>query len=407
MGAFILAVISTALLFGVGYFVFLEMVKKNFIFTKIPEGYIGIVLEWGKFKKFLEPGIRLIGFPGIHTLYSRTMRFYKTVVLPDGNIIAKAYDEEGVSLFKTTQYPYGLPFIAQEDCLSLPLSGTATVNGVIHDYRLAFFEVSDWYAEVNSLVMRVLREGVLANVSFDGSVSPVAISTGQKTNFKATTTSMLWDALNQPNFIDGLSVVEYAIKRIGFTILSVDIPAIDPPEGWRETTLAPYAARKKKEAAIEEAQASAAAFDDTNQALVLWKKQHPNASADEIMEKQKELEYRAMLKSPSYNKQDVTIMGLENASTAVIGGGGQGAGAGILVGNQGGSKQGGNSGGKNHGGGQKGGSSGSSGGGKGSGGKSGSSGTNFAKGDLEPQRSDYADQASFEADHDAWKQAQI
>jgi regulator of protease activity HflC (stomatin/prohibitin superfamily) len=399
-------IVVLALVVG-GYYGFLGMVNQNILFTRVPEGYIAIVLRWGKFYDILGPGLHLIGIPGIHTLYSRTMRFYKTVVLPDGNIIAKAYDEEGVSLFKTTQYPYGLPFIAQEDCLSLPLSGTATVNGVIHDYRLAFFEVSDWYAEVNSLVMRVLREGVLANVSFDGSVSPVAIGTGQKTNFKATTTSMLWDALNQPNFIDGLSVVEYAIQRIGFTILSVDIPAIDPPEGWRETTLAPYAARKKKEAAIEEAKASAAAFDDTNQALALWKKEHPNASSDEIMEKQKELEYRAMLKSPSYNKQDVTIRGLENASTAVIGGGGQGAGGtGILVGNQGGGKQGGNSGGKNQGGG-KGGNSGGSGGGKGPGGKSGSSGTTFAKGDLEPQRSDYADQASFEADHDAWKQAQI
>jgi hypothetical protein len=90
------------------------------------------------------------------------------------------------------------------------------------------------------------------------------------------------------------------------------------------------AAEERIALAGKEAQASAALFDDTNQALKAWLADNPKATPQRIKEKQEELRQRALAKTPGYRQTHVK--GLERATTVVIGGDG----AGLLVGGGGG-----------------------------------------------------------------------
>lgn len=350
-------IVVLALVIG-GYYVFLEMLKRDFIFTEVRSGWQKIVLSQGRYKRKLDPGWRLIGMPGVHKLEKRKLTFYKTVILPDGNFKAEYHDDNNTYGYKTTPYPYALPFIDVEDSNNLNLSGIIRFRGIVRGYDLALYGDGDFYATASSKIFSVFQEKVMPEISY----AKERASGGENVKdseekARQLISQFLWEALNKKTG-DKPSILENLRDTVGFEILEIDIPALDPPEGWRERTLAPFEAKLEKEAAIHKAEASAAAFDDTNQALALWKTKHPNASPDEIKEKQKELRDRAVLKSSQYHQEDVRISGVEGASTVIVGGGGQGAGGtGILVGNQGGSQKGGNSGGKGQGGG-KGGNSG-------------------------------------------------
>jgi len=122
------------------------------------------------------------------------------------------------------------------------------------------------------------------------------------------------------------SVVEKLFEDYGILIHSVDLRSINPPEGWRDTTLAPYKASREQDAAVHQAKTSAILFDDTNQALKTWLRQQKAAGhkpdKDEIKAKQQELHERALAKTGGY--QQTHVKGLENAGTVVIGGGGTG-----------------------------------------------------------------------------------
>jgi len=316
-----------------GYYLFLKMVKANLVFAEVPKGFVRIILLWGNYHREIGPGLHFIGIPGAFKLYSRKMIFFKTVATANGDFVAEPHQDEDVSSFKTTRYPYCLPFIDVEDKEGLNLSGVLTVHGTIENYHTAFFEVSDWYAEVNSRVMTVWRDQVLPKMSYDEDI--VDHESGDR-----AISERLWEQLTRGSD----SVVDKLLNEVGFRIHSVDLPAIDPPEGWRATTLAPYKAKKEREAAVEQAKASAALMDDTRQALALWLKEQGDAVAagtrspvttEEIQVKQRELRDRALAKTAGY--QQVDIRGVEGAGTIVIGGG---AGAGVLVGDKGEGKKG-------------------------------------------------------------------
>lgn len=327
-----------------GYYIFLQLVKNNIFWGKVESGWCRIVLKWGEYVKTIGPGIHWIGIPGISSLYSRKMAFLKGVIKEDGTVTVEAHKDENITSFKTTKYPYALPFKDEEDHHGLPLSGVVVVDGRMAEvdghadaYKM-FFVASDWYATISLLVLSCLRN-IITEISFE------EITGRRDTGPNATTVAikvarpiisqLLWQKMNDPREGDKRSVIAELLEIYGMDIDSVELASIDPPPDWRPITLAPYKAEKEKEAAKHQAETSAILLNDTNQALEAWKKTHANASLGEVIEKQRELADRAYLKAGG---QRLAIHGLENATTAVVGGGG--AGAGILVGGNSGNKPG-------------------------------------------------------------------
>jgi len=319
----------------VGYYMVFALAKANILWTVVEQGWCRIILRYGRYRKTVGPGLRWVGLPGINTLYGRTMKFLKSVTDASGNAKAEPHDDKDIRSFKLTRYPYGLPFNDEEDSHGLNLSGLLAVFAVIEDYRQAFFGVSDWYAEMNTRILSCWRE-LLVNFSYDEDI--VGRNTKEE-QARRTVSQLLWEALNSSPDEDRPSILDDLRRYAGIRVEAVQLVSIDPPEGWRATTLAPYKASREAAAAVEQAKASATLFDDTNQALQKWLESHPQATPSQIAEKQRELRERALAKTSGY--QQVDIRGLENASTAVVGGGG----AGMLVGGQGGGRGQGNRGG--------------------------------------------------------------
>lgn len=336
--------VAIGLVYLAGYYTVYGLVKNNVFGTEVEQGWCKIILRRGKFYKIVGPGWHWVGLPGIFTLYRKTMRFMKSVTDEKGKPQAephptpeeKEQGKEDTSSFKTTEYPYACPFVDEEDSHGLPLSGILAVDAILENYEKAFFKVSDWYAKMNTSILSKNR-GLIAQISYDDDI--VGRDTPEE-QAKESFSKRLWEALNQRK--DGKpSVIEDLRNNAGIRVLSVELRSIDPPPDWRATTLEPYKAQRQRDAAKYQAETSAVLFDDTNQALKAWMEGqraagHEPTSA-EIKAKQTELHERALAKMPGW--QQVHVKGLENATTAVVGGGGN---AGVFVGgNKGGKGQGG------------------------------------------------------------------
>jgi hypothetical protein len=122
--------------------------------------------------------------------------------------------------------------------------------------------------------------------------------------------------------------------------LDVSIEAVEVEKSFRAKLQGVVTAPMDVKIARHQAKASAALFDDTNQALKAYLEEQcaagNNPTKDEIKAKQAEFEARAKLKAPGY--QELHIKGLENATTAVVGGGGGSTGILVGGGNPGGKK---------------------------------------------------------------------
>ncbi len=341
------AILGVSLMLGLpGYYVFLKMVDANIFWTRVEQGWRRIILKWGKHHKTIGPGLHLIGIPGMHTLYKRTMTFFKSTTSQEGKPQAEPHKDPDISQFKTTDYPYAFPYKDEEDSKGLHMYGIMAVMAVIVNYWKAFFRASDWYAIMNTLIMPCFRQA-LSTVSYTqiiGGKEGKAKKKAEK-ELKKTISQRLWKAMNEPGEDENgqplPSVVEKLHKLYGIKVKSVELRSIDPPPDWRDITLAPFKAQKEKEAAAHQAETSAILFDDTNQALQAWLKCQRDAgfkpTRAEIAAKQEELRARALAKTGSYHH----FHGLEGATTAVIGG----ANAGIMIGSQGGKGNSGNPGG--------------------------------------------------------------
>lgn len=313
-------------LYLLGYYILLALAKNDILWTIVEQGWCKIILKMGEYRETISPGLQWIGLPGINYLYKRKMVFFKSVTDKDGKPQAEPHEDNDISSFKTTRYPYALPFKDEEDSHGLHLSGILAAFAVIENYEKAFFVVSDWYSEMNTRILACHRK-VIAQVSYDDDI--VGRDTEEE-QAKKTIGERLWGELNHSEN-GSFSIIGKLLEECGIRVESVELRSIDPPDDWRATTLAPYKAQREKDAAKHQAEASAALFDDTNQALKAWLEGQRAAGHDptqaQIEAKQEELRQRALAKTAGY--QQVHIKGLENASTAVVGGGG---GAGVLLG---------------------------------------------------------------------------
>ena len=317
-----------------GFYAVWLMAKANVLWTVVESGWCRIILKWGEYQRTVGPGLRWVGLPGICSLYSRRMKFLKSITDRNGKAVAEVHDDRNITSFKTTRYPYALPFIEEEDCHALPLSGLLSVFATVEDYNKAFFTKSDWYSEMNNRILKVWRE-LLVTIAYDDDI--VGRSTPQAQARKRVG-ERLWEALTETPSTGGLSVIDQLFEDVGVQVHEVGLVSVDPPEGWRATTLAPYKAEREQEAAKHTAATSAIQFGDTELALTAWIQSQTSLghkpTRPEIAAKQRELRERALAKTPGYQQLD--IRGLENATTAMVGGGG----AGMLMGGggQGGGK---------------------------------------------------------------------
>ena len=239
--------LSASLVVGVflaGYYVFLKMVDANIIWARVEQGWRRIILKWGKYYRTVGPGLHMVGIPGIHTLYKRTMTFFKSVTDKNGKPQAEPHNDKDIGSFKTTRYPYAFPFKDEEDSHALHLSGILAGHGVVEDYEKAFFDISDWYAEMNTKILSCNRD-LLATISYDDDIVGRDMPGEQR---QLTYSARLWKALNDmPN--GNPSVIDRLRAEVGIRIESVELRSVDPPEGWRDTTLAPYKAEREADAA--------------------------------------------------------------------------------------------------------------------------------------------------------------
>ncbi len=331
----VVVILIVAILVAIaGLYAFLGLAKANILWTIVDQGWCKIILRWGEYDRTVGPGLHWVGIPGIFTLYSRTMTFLKSVTNEKGEPQAEPHEDKDINSFKTTEYPYALPFKDEEDSHGLHLSGILAAFAVIEDYEKAFFVVSDWYSKMNTKILSCHRK-VIAQVSYDDNI--VGRDTEEE-QIRKTINERLWEELNHKQN-GNLSIIEELLDVCGIRVNSVALRSIDPPDSWRATTLAPYKAQREKDAAKHQAEASAILFDDTNQALKIWIESQRTAGHSptqvQIEAKQDELRQRALAKTPGY--QQIHIKGLEGATTAVVGGGG---GMGVMIGggNPGGGK---------------------------------------------------------------------
>ena len=119
----------------------------------------------------------------------------------------------------------------------------------------------------------------------------------------------------------------------GMGNLDVSIEAVEVDEDFRKKLQGVVTAPMDVKIAEQQATASAALFNDTNQALNAWLRDQRAAGNEptkaEIAATQRDLHERALAKTPGWSQ--LHVKGLENATTAVVGGGG----AGLMVNNQG------------------------------------------------------------------------
>lgn len=330
---FVVLVVAAGGLFVAGYYTRIVLAYRDLFWTRVEQGWVKIAHHNGSFSRILEPGLRWLGIPGVDTLYERKMDFLKGVVGEDGEIVIQSYEDENVKRFKTTRYPYAIPFKDEEDRHGLPLSGVMVVNSRMVDAQKMFYVASDWYATLSFLILACFRE-IITTISYERitgrgthPTAPVAPGAAPATpTVGQTVAQLLWEKMNTPREGGKLSVIAELLNTYGIEVDSVELASIDPPADWRAITLAPYKAQKEQEAAKHQAEASAVLFDDTNQALTAWKAKNPNATEAQIAAKQRELHERALAKTPGWTQ--VHVKGLEGASTAVIGGGN----AGLMVG---------------------------------------------------------------------------
>lgn len=330
----LLSILSlTAMLGLLGYYTAYALAKSNIFLTEVEAGWCRLHMRRGKYVRTLGPGWHWIGLPGINTLFKRPMKFLKSVTDENGNALAEIHptaeelkkDKGAVDQFKTTRYPYAVPFANVEDSNGLYLHGLLSVYGTVRNYEKAFFRSSDWNTEMVAKVLSCFTD-LLGEVAYDEDITG-GQSEEKKKEARVTVSVRLWEMLNSPQSEDRPSVIEWLLNETGFEIGAVELRSIDPPAEWRQITLEPYLAERRLAAAQKDAEAKAVLLDDTNRALEVWKKGNPSATPEQIDHKQRELRDRALSATPGYRQVD--IRGAEGASTIVIGSGGSGTG--VLV----------------------------------------------------------------------------
>ncbi len=242
------------------------MAKFDFIFTEVPEGKFKEVVRFRAHKRTLmakegfkindngrivplaadEPpqsllpgGLGIIGLPGIDRIYTRQMKFSKSLL--DG---IKPYDIDNVSEFYAmVDYPYALPFVKCEDMNNLPVSGYATLLAHVDGPTLSLFATTNFYDTMVGLVLPVVQECLRQKFDFDNPTEKNDLDT------------LMWEELNEQGPGGADSVIEELHKKYAVRIVAFRTVQIDPPEEFRATSLIKWTAKQRANAADAVAEA--------------------------------------------------------------------------------------------------------------------------------------------------------
>jgi regulator of protease activity HflC (stomatin/prohibitin superfamily) len=264
----LIAIICISVWIGlpVHWYIALWMAKYDFVFTKVSEGHFKVVERFGKYKKtlltkegykidengrivelqpgetqpqMLPGGLHRIGWPGIDKIYSRQMRFVKSLQ----NGVEYKEVEDVTEFLAKVDYPYGIPFLECEDANNIPITGHATlVAHVDHPYN-SLFAVANFYETMFGLSLPVARE-CFEEYSF------TKLKESKK---RQDLDNLLWEYLSDPNKNpqpgSNLSVIDELWQKYGVRVLALRVVMLDPPQDVRESSLKKWRAEMERDAA--------------------------------------------------------------------------------------------------------------------------------------------------------------
>ena len=174
---------------------------------------------------------------GIDKIYTRTMKYVKA--LSDGSFERRA-DENTNFILAGTQFQYGLEFSSAEDSAKLPLSGKMTMTAMIVSPYRALFLVREWFDAMTMRVLPCVREYISEHTYDEIIKAPGRLDADV---FKMLTGV---DPVMDPNIISILK------DQYGIELLALETVNVDPPEGYREATLAKWKAQQTADKDVEE-----------------------------------------------------------------------------------------------------------------------------------------------------------
>lgn len=206
-----------------------------------PDGYV-VPLQLGEKPQYPEwlGGLRWVSLLkplGIDRIYTRTMRFVRS--LPDGSF-EPHMDENTDFILAGTQYQYGLEFKSAEDKDKLPLNGRMTLTAKITNPYKVLFLVKNWFDALVGRVLPRVREYISEHTYDEIIKAPGRLDADV---FKDLTT---------PDPDGNPSIVFILRDQYGIELMALETVNIDPPEGYREATLAKWKAQQTADKDTEE-----------------------------------------------------------------------------------------------------------------------------------------------------------
>jgi len=168
---------------------------------------------------------------GIDKIYNQIENF------PDKNLNGTKIN----FILTGTQFQHGLEFIKMEDSNMLPLSGKITMTVMVTNPYKAVFLIKNWF---DALVLRILPfvRQYISEHTYDQIIN----------NHGVQLDADVLKMLNQAGPNGELSIISTLKEQYGINLIALETVNVDPPEGYRETTLAKYQAQQTAERDTQE-----------------------------------------------------------------------------------------------------------------------------------------------------------
>lgn len=196
-----------------------------------------------RFLWFFIGGLRWVSWLkplGIDKIYTRTMKYVKA--LPDGTFERRA-DENTDFVLAGTQFQYGLEFSSAEDSEKLPLSGKMTMTVMIVNPYKALFLVREWFDALVGRVLPRVRQ-YISEHTYDKIINDSGTQLDKD----------VFELLQKPDKADSQkrSILQILLVEYGIKLMALETVNVDPPEGYREATLAKWKAQQTADKEMEE-----------------------------------------------------------------------------------------------------------------------------------------------------------
>lgn len=173
---------------------------------------------------------------GIDKILVKNTRFIKT--LSNGKFEKQT---EKTNFILVNHYQYGLEFNGAEDKNGLPLSGKMTMTAMITNPFKSSFCVRDWFDALISRVLPCVRN-YISKYSYEELIN--------RPDVKLDTD--VFRSMNMEGSKGEPSIASILQQEYGITLMALETINIDPPEGYREATVAKWKAQQTATKETEE-----------------------------------------------------------------------------------------------------------------------------------------------------------